>query len=396
MILRYPAYYEKFHCIAGECEDTCCAGWEIDIDDESYRFYQSVPGDFGRRLRESIREYESGEEGAYESHGFILGEDRRCPFLNGENLCNLYRELGEESLCNVCADTPRNYFEYGGAREIAVSASCPEAGRLIYRSRDKIVFVEKEIEGELDFEESRGEILLAQSVCRARNEAVRILQERRMPLCDRISAFLHYAESVQSCLNRNEPEAIDGIVLPDCGCDQMGAPDREGEPADHGLLLGRLMTFTSMESIRGDWEEMLELMEKYFVSPENGDERYREAQRRWLAFLKEEDREYEYEHLLVYYAFMCLPRCVDDYDFLRQAKFVVVSFLMLRDMDSVWFAEKGRYEVEDRERMARIYAREVEHSQDNLNILTEDILFEEAYTVENLCRSAGAAKRGSE
>ena len=53
MILRYPAYYEKFHCIAGECEDTCCAGWEIDIDDESYRFYQSVPGDFGRRLRES-------------------------------------------------------------------------------------------------------------------------------------------------------------------------------------------------------------------------------------------------------------------------------------------------------------------------------------------------------
>ena len=33
MIFRYPDYYEKFSCIAGACEDTCCAGWEIDIDD---------------------------------------------------------------------------------------------------------------------------------------------------------------------------------------------------------------------------------------------------------------------------------------------------------------------------------------------------------------------------
>ena len=54
---RYPKYYEKFQCIAGQCEDTCCAGWEIDIDDVSYDYYMSVEGEFGRRLRQSIREY---------------------------------------------------------------------------------------------------------------------------------------------------------------------------------------------------------------------------------------------------------------------------------------------------------------------------------------------------
>ena len=36
MIVRYPDYYEKFACIAGACEDTCCAGWEIDLDEETY------------------------------------------------------------------------------------------------------------------------------------------------------------------------------------------------------------------------------------------------------------------------------------------------------------------------------------------------------------------------
>ncbi len=50
MIVRYPSYYESFSCIADQCEDTCCAGWEIDIDDETFEYYKSVKGDFGREL----------------------------------------------------------------------------------------------------------------------------------------------------------------------------------------------------------------------------------------------------------------------------------------------------------------------------------------------------------
>ena len=33
MILKVPSYYEKFHCIADQCKDNCCYGWEIDIDE---------------------------------------------------------------------------------------------------------------------------------------------------------------------------------------------------------------------------------------------------------------------------------------------------------------------------------------------------------------------------
>ena len=74
MILRYPSYYKRFSCIAQRCEDTCCAGWEIDIDDRSYQYYMSVEGEFGERLRRSIREYRPEDQDVYESHGFILGE----------------------------------------------------------------------------------------------------------------------------------------------------------------------------------------------------------------------------------------------------------------------------------------------------------------------------------
>ena len=33
----YPDYYRDFHCIASACEDTCCAGWQIAIDEKARR-----------------------------------------------------------------------------------------------------------------------------------------------------------------------------------------------------------------------------------------------------------------------------------------------------------------------------------------------------------------------
>ena len=35
MEITRPDYYKEFSCIAGACPDTCCAGWQIVIDDKS-------------------------------------------------------------------------------------------------------------------------------------------------------------------------------------------------------------------------------------------------------------------------------------------------------------------------------------------------------------------------
>ena len=46
-IKRVPTYFNEFACIGGACEDNCCIGWEVDIDDESLEVYNSVGGEFG-------------------------------------------------------------------------------------------------------------------------------------------------------------------------------------------------------------------------------------------------------------------------------------------------------------------------------------------------------------
>ena len=37
MHIEYPEYYNKFHCLAGDCPDTCCKDWEVDVDEDTFR-----------------------------------------------------------------------------------------------------------------------------------------------------------------------------------------------------------------------------------------------------------------------------------------------------------------------------------------------------------------------
>ncbi|MGB8454189.1 MAG: hypothetical protein WCD89_17895 [Anaerocolumna sp.] len=58
MKILKPHYYDEFTCIGGECPDTCCAGWNIEVDKKSAEIYKNVPGEFGDKLRSLIKEDE--------------------------------------------------------------------------------------------------------------------------------------------------------------------------------------------------------------------------------------------------------------------------------------------------------------------------------------------------
>ena len=85
MKIRVPNYFKDFKCIASKCEDTCCAGWGIVIDDEALEKYQKVQGDFGDRLRREII-HEGGE------NIFILSW-RRCSLLYLQAISKVYRRI---------------------------------------------------------------------------------------------------------------------------------------------------------------------------------------------------------------------------------------------------------------------------------------------------------------
>ena len=45
MLYTIPDYYKEFQCTADKCEDTCCAGWQIMVDDRSLAKYKKMCGE---------------------------------------------------------------------------------------------------------------------------------------------------------------------------------------------------------------------------------------------------------------------------------------------------------------------------------------------------------------
>ena len=84
---------------------------------------------------------------------FRQDKEKRCAFLNDCNLCEIYANLGEKSLCKTCRLYPRHVEEFEDVREITLSVSCPEVARILMEKKEPVRFLTYEKEGEEEYEE---------------------------------------------------------------------------------------------------------------------------------------------------------------------------------------------------------------------------------------------------
>lgn len=175
----YPNYYKKFKCIADKCKNSCCIGWEIDVDSDTYSYYKNLSGDFQKRLMKSIN-----SDGSLH---FILGDEEKCPFLNNDGLCEIVINLGEEALCQICSDHPRFRNYYSDRVEVGLGLCCEEAARLILSQKEKtrLIFTTDENQSATNKEK---EFLYF------RDNLFEILQNRKLPIKTRFMKILDFAE----------------------------------------------------------------------------------------------------------------------------------------------------------------------------------------------------------
>ncbi len=187
MLLRMPCYYKKFSCTADKCSDNCCIGWEIDVDKKSLDYYKSVKGKFGQKLMENIAE-------SSVSH-FILGKNERCPFLNEHNLCEIYINLGEQSLCEICTNHPRYYEWYDGVKEGGIGLCCEAAAEIIVSQKEKFSYYDTDIpfEGCREYDNDFYAYLFE-----IRDNILNHLQNDDIPFAQRLNNILYFAWECQN------------------------------------------------------------------------------------------------------------------------------------------------------------------------------------------------------
>ena len=255
--------YEQFRCLMSRCTHTCCAGWEIDIDGDTLARYRRTGGVIGKKLREKI-DWEAG--------CFRLEADERCPFLTENGLCELIMTLGDNSLCQICADHPRYRSFLPGRIEIRLGLCCEAAGRLLLSREEKIGLVLLEDDGQP--EEEDGDFL------QWREKLLSIAQDRTLPMTERADRLL--------------------------ACAGMDANIHPGKWAAE---------LRGLERLDPAWDVCLARLNQ----PE------RPVDARW---------EVPLEQLMVYLLYRHLPAGLEDGDFAGHLAYCVVMWWLLRHMFS--------------------------------------------------------------
>lgn len=197
MRLTVPDYYDRFRCIASRCTDNCCIGWEIGIDPAALADYQSQPGAFGDRLRAAIQ--------PGDPPFFALTKSGRCPFLNEENLCDIYRQLGENHLCAICDQHPRFHNWFGAEKESGLGLSCEEAARLILFSAPPRLLCRETPEAPDPDTELNPELLAGLRA--VREAAFAILAEPSLPLAHRLALLAALGQDLQHWMDAAPQQA---------------------------------------------------------------------------------------------------------------------------------------------------------------------------------------------
>lgn len=340
----YPDFYPQFHCLAGDCPDTCCKDWEVVIDSQAMRFYESVGGELGERLKEAFCERDG------ETCFRLREEDGKCVLLTPDGLCPLQTAFGEQGLCTVCASHPRFLEEYGAVQEITLSVSCPEAARLLLEHPEPIRFLTKQTEEAVDTPNALDpERYFA--VRQLRDAAIRLAQDRSRSIRDRLSLILLLCVRAEPLLEKRKYGAMQTI------CMRFLTHDAQ----ERQLLRLRRLRRKSADFFPM-WlllRNMEHLTAEFPVLLEQGTHAPRPDAAffgRWSGQL---------ENLTVYFLFRYLLKAAAGGSVMEKAGACVFHVLAIERL----FALLPEQTPQSLQRLCGLYSKEVEHAEENLQTL---------------------------
>lgn len=349
----YPSYYKKFVCVADKCPDTCCAGWQIVVDPESAEKYRCADGEIGKKLCRSMAVDADGDT-------VFVSQNRRCPFLLESNLCEIYIELGKDSLCKTCTLFPRHVTHLGARKETGLSISCPEAARLIFESAEPISF--ETSEDNTPPEPNSIDPTLYFTLAKAQKTAINILQNRNFSVTQRLIAFIRFCDEIQQ---KNKAKDFSQTPV----TEDFYEPAKFNPTKAKNTMNKCLETLEHLEKLDNQWNTELRSAKKN--APEKATD--------FSAFLAQ--NEWETEHLAVYFAYRYFMTAAFDCKLNEKARFTVFSVIACLVLQA---ALPDYLQKTERIEAARRYSKEVEHSAENMESVTLAIKKSRCFGSDNL------------
>ena len=344
------SFYREFSCAMGDCPNTCCKGWRIVFDEETYGRYLKEPGKNGKRLRGSIRKMDGDV--------YFKESLRRCPFYERSGLCNLQRTAGTDYIPEVCRIFPRFRQHYGPFAEETLFLSCPTAAHLFLEHVDELVFVESG--REIDFERwgTNEDEAYLDWLCCLREEMLRVLRDAKQSRAHGFGQLLAVMRDVQQrCIGGEElPPAAELLRA------HADAPE---------FLIGAAMTDRLITGgfyhrrLKQVSPKLYALCRRYFhtfdrLNAGEADERadrLRASLHEGCPWLEHVLRGY-----IVYYVQMVFLEVYEDYSFLKKFACGVMHVHLLELFLALYFEEAGQLGHGELALLLSVYERRGRHN----------------------------------
>lgn len=207
----YPEYFKEFKCIGGNCKDSCCVGWDIDIDKITFKqYYRIQDKEMKRMFQKNVHNNDYCTSSDIDYGKVKLKGDKRCPFLDEENYCIIYSKIGEEYLSNVCTSFPRIINKVDGYYEMSLDVACPEAARILLLKEEGIKFKESEenlgkhiVSSEIDTKSKKYNKSSIKYFKEIRDLSIKIIQNRKLNLSERLYILGDFINKLEDELKYN-------------------------------------------------------------------------------------------------------------------------------------------------------------------------------------------------
>ncbi|MBR6307392.1 MAG: flagellin lysine-N-methylase [Lachnospiraceae bacterium] len=343
----YPDYYDNFVCIADKCPETCCAGWQIEIDEEALKRYRD-------------KKIETVD---FKHECFKQDKEKRCKNLNEKGLCKLILEHGEDILCNTCRLFPRHIEEFENVREYSLSISCPEVAQYLIKRKEPVTYRTVE-DREIDTEEYDSEEQLVYIKLFSLREAFfETVLDRTLSLAEKAGRILAIAREFQN--------QTDDVLMSDADLDSVDV--ERAKVAEHDPLKITTDQRYELFKVMKKWEytgeefkNVLKVTEKALYIDRPQDEAALEEEMRASLSAKGIDWDIVTEQILHYFLYIYFCGSAYDEYYYGQAQLAVAACLHLKDFAMARFKMNGIISTEDVIYFTYLYARELEHSVPNV------------------------------
>lgn len=354
--------YQNFECIGSACPSTCCAGWKVLVDADSAAFYEFVPGEFGDKLRSNL---------IYEDDVcYIRMNDKRCPFLTEENLCDIYRKLGKDKMCHTCTYYPRFQELYGDIIFQGLSISCPEVAKSLFQREDPLCF---------DFVEVPDTSAFLANTCDtedwdffnvcigAMTTGAAVLQNRSMTLNTRLQLFLLFADQLQTTLDNHEDIAPVLTLFSDAI--QLDALAKEFPSNSVARVNAHIALLVH-------WYKHLSALRNYRLAPHfsplasyvnkcSGSLDIDELDKLFSVQASME-RQIQHEQYCLYLLFRHFMKCYEEHNFYKYAALIVYLYCLQSDLEAFLAdSQQGSLSLDQQVAIVNETARCFEHGFEN-------------------------------